>query len=146
MTAPRSVRLLSSYFEGPKTVRNAIRVIVAATLVTTLVSGVVVWIFDRPDFRTFGDAMWWALQTVTTVGYGDVTPKRAVGRIVGAIILLYAVALISVLTATITANFIERTKRERHDGGEPDISTVLERLDALAARLDGARVDERERA
>src|SRR5438477_12792586 len=73
-------RSLNAFHTGPVTVRNALRVIVAATVTTTAAGGLLVWTFDRKDFSNLGDAMWWSLQTVTTVGYGDVTPTNTAGR------------------------------------------------------------------
>ena len=90
-------RSMHDFVEGPPSARRAMRVITLATISTTLVAGTAVWLFDRRDFPTFGDALWWALQTVTTVGYGDVTPKHAVGRIIGGVVLMYAVAFLSIL-------------------------------------------------
>jgi voltage-gated potassium channel len=109
-------------------------VIVAATVVTTLVGALLVWLFDRRDFSNFGDALWWALQTVTTVGYGDITPKSGVGRVIGGGILLYSVAFLTILTATITTSFIERARSDRLPAR--DDASVPERLDEIVSRLD----------
>jgi voltage-gated potassium channel len=128
------LRPLTALLEGPASVRNAIRLIVAATVVTTVVGGILAWSFDRPDFPTVGDALWWSLQTVTTVGYGDVTPRQPIGRLIGSAVVLYAVAFLSLLTAAITTSFVERSRRER--GVEPDAAEVLDRLDAVATRLE----------
>lgn len=134
--------------EGPASVRNAMRVIIAATAFMTIVGGLVIWLADRNDFKSVGDAMWWALQTVTTVGYGDVTPKSGVGRVIGSAVLLYAIAFLSILTAVITTTFLESARREREgrlgiDAG--DAKAVLERLDEIMSRLDHLehRLDER---
>jgi voltage-gated potassium channel len=131
--------VLTGFVEGPAKIRNAIRVIVVATTFTTILGGVLVWLFDRRDFPTLGDALWWALQTVTTVGYGDITPKNAVGRAIGAVVLLYAVAFLTILTATITTTFVEQARRERGRPAEPDLAAIVERLDAIDARL--ARIE-----
>jgi voltage-gated potassium channel len=131
---PRVDRFVDTFHEGPASVRNAIRLIVGATIVTTVVGGLLVWVFDRHDFHNLGTAMWWALQTVTTVGYGDVTPKNGIGRIIGACVLLYSVAFLTILTAAITTSFIERARGERKSGATED--AVVSRLDDIAARLD----------
>ena len=132
---PRADRLVDAVHEGPVSVRNAIRLIVGVTIVTTAVGGLLVWIFDRADFHNLGLAMWWALQTVTTVGYGDVTPKNTIGRIIGACVLLYSVAFLTILTAAITTSFIERARSQRKSG-EATEDAVVSRLDDIAARLD----------
>jgi voltage-gated potassium channel len=56
--------------------------------------------------------MWWALQTVTTVGYGDVTPTHFGGRLVGAAVMLEGTAFIAIVTAVITSTFIARATKE----------------------------------
>src|SRR5947209_15898256 len=61
-------RKVIRFLERPVSIRNAIGVIVTATVVTTLVGGVLVRVLDRRDFSNIGDALWWSLQTVTTVG------------------------------------------------------------------------------
>jgi voltage-gated potassium channel len=128
-------RLVHEFQEGPASVRNAIRLIVVATIITTLIGGVLVRIFDHKDFHSLGDAMWWALQTVTTVGYGDITPKNTVGRVIGSLVLLYSVAFLTILTAAITTSFIERARAQRQAVlGHED--PVIARLDDIAERLD----------
>jgi voltage-gated potassium channel len=129
------IRVIERYQERPASVRLALQVIVGATVVTTLVGGLAVWIFDRDDYGSFGDAMWWSLQTVTTVGYGDNPPTTGVGRTIASFVLLYAVGFMAILTAAITTSFVERARRERRPD-EPDLGTVLERLDQIAERLD----------
>ena len=78
--------------------------------------------------------MWWALQTVTTVGYGDVTPAHASGRIVGAFVMLEGIAFLAIITAAVTSTFVVRAERER------EIAEDVEEV-ALEGRLD-ARFDE----
>ena len=127
---------MDAFFRGPVSARNAIRVIVVATAVMTVVGAVLVRVLDRADFPTMGDALWWSLQTVTTVGYGDITPKTPVGRAVGAVVVLYSVGFLAILTASITTSFMERARRQRGDEHGRDLAAVLERLDDIAARLD----------
>src|SRR5262249_21283342 len=86
--------------------------------------------------------MWFAIQTATTVGYGDVTPAEVSGRIVGVIIMLWGVAFITIITAIITTTFITRARVERGVGlareltGDDEAKNLLERLDAIDAKLE----------
>ena len=75
--------------------------------------------------------MWWALQTVTTVGYGDVVPHDTVGRLIGAILMLNGIALLTVVTAGITAMLIEQSRRRRSKSDDP----VLARLERIESQL-----------
>jgi voltage-gated potassium channel len=116
-------------------VRNAARVIVTSTVAVVIVSAAAVRIFDPHDFPTYGLSLWWALQTVTTVGYGDITPTTDVGRIVGGIAMLEGIAFLAVVTAGITSIFVARAQREIHGGEEPD-SDVMVALADVTARLE----------
>src|SRR5206468_3209906 len=60
-----------------------------------LVGAIVIRITDGHDFPTFGLAVWWALQTVTTVGYGDVVPTTHVGRLIGGAEMVIGVSFIA---------------------------------------------------
>ncbi len=140
-------RVISRFMSDPSSGRNAILLIVVATIVTVLIGGVLVWVLDRPEFADLGEAFWFALQTVTTVGYGDVTPEDPRGRFVGAGLMLLGIAFLSVLTASITSSFIEARQAERRGrqaAEEAANQRRLEvRLDALIERLD--RLEELER-
>lgn len=127
---PLVSRPMSRYLAGPGSMRAAIAVIIWAMCVSVLLGGVLVWIFDRADFPDIGTGLWWALQTVTTVGYGDVVPKTTVGRVVGAVVMLSSIAFLSVLTAAITSVFVQRARRRF---GEDDVAA---KLDEISRRLD----------
>jgi voltage-gated potassium channel len=67
-----------------------------------------------PWYERFGRGLWWALVTLTTVGYGDITPVTVAGRVVGAFLMLGGVITLSLVTATVASVFIERKfRRER---------------------------------
>jgi len=84
--------------------------------------------------------MWWAIQTVTTVGYGDVTPMHWTGRVVATLVMLEGIAFLTVIIAAVTSTFVARAEAER-DAAEAAEDEKEE--DRLAARLDGldARLD-----
>jgi voltage-gated potassium channel len=94
------------------------------TFVGLALVGAIVMRFADPDnFPSVGLAIWWALQTVTTVGYGDVVPTTFWGRVVGGVEMVIGVSFIAFLTAAVTSTVIqrgeagaqdaERTERER---------------------------------
>ena len=93
-------------------------------------------VLDGEEFPNVWLGMWWALQTVTTVGYGDVTPSATSGRVVAAFVMLEGLALLSILTAAITSIFVERAQRERA-ALQYDTATeaVHARFDDLQERL-----------
>ena len=128
---------MTRFLRGPVSVRNAANVIVAATAVVVVVSGLGMSVLDHDEYPNIWRGMWWALQTVTTVGYGDVTPTHTSGRIVAAFVMLQGIAFVAILVAAITSTFVARAEREeveaRERGGEERVDV---RFDDLAARLD----------
>jgi voltage-gated potassium channel len=129
---------MSRFLSEPVSVRGAVRVIVTVTVVVVALGGVLMRVFDGEEFPNVWLGIWWALQTVTTVGYGDVTPKEPAGRIVAAFVMLEGIALLSIVTAAITSIFVARAQREGSnvpDGGLPD-RALETRFDDLGQRLD----------
>src|SRR3954462_8790393 len=136
-------RRLDKVLRSPPSGRVAGSVIVFVTGMTVVVAGTLIRVFDSKEFHSFGDALWWALQTVTTVGYGDIVPKDLIGRIIGALVMLQGIAFITVVSAVITSIFVERAHRQRlgPPGPEPDdvheaIRSVDERLRRIEERLE----------
>ena len=116
----------------PLTARRAVGVIILATLVITIAGGIFVRLLDHKDFSSFGEAMWWAIQTVTTVGYGDVVPHSTVGRVIGSVVMLNGIAFISLITASVTAILIEQARQRSRSPEDP----LAARLDEISARLE----------
>ena len=133
-------RRLEAFQRNPLSVRNAMAVIVAATLVSVLVGGALMTLFDPEEFPNLGTGLWWALQTVTTVGYGDVTPENPAGRLVGALFLLEAISFVTIVTAVITSSFVERARQARITDSETAEAAGIEKLAAqlsdVTARLE----------
>lgn len=141
MIRPRVVeRQVSRFLGEPPSVRTAAGVIVTVTVVTVVVGGVLMRVLDGSEYPDIWVGMWWALQTVTTVGYGDVTPEHASGRIVAVFVMLEGIAFVTIIVATITSSFVARAAREHADAdaGAADEAEVRlnARFDELAARLD----------
>ena len=133
-------RAESSFATDPSSTRNAIFLIVAVDVAIVLVGGTIIWLLDRQEYENLGKALWYTLQTITTVGYGDVTPTEPIGRLVGAGIMMLGLAFLSILTATITSSFIEArsaARRAQEASDDRDDRALLDaRFDALNDRFD----------
>jgi voltage-gated potassium channel Kch len=90
---------------------------------------------DGENFPSIGSGLWWAVQTVTTVGYGDDVPTNLTGRLVAVLVMLVAIAFLTVITASITSTFVSRAHRERTP---PSAETATaEQVRQLDSRLEG---------
>jgi voltage-gated potassium channel len=122
-------------------------------LVLAFLGAIVMRAVDQENFPSLGTAAWWALQTITTVGYGDAVPTTAAGRVVGGVVMVLGVSFIALLTAGVTSTVIrrgalgeaeaDRAQRERHtqrivDGlteARNAIAELDKRLDRIEARV-----------
>jgi voltage-gated potassium channel len=83
----------------------------------------------NPSIHSFGDALWWAVVTATTVGYGDVSPTTTEGRLIAVVLMVTGIGVIGVFTATVASFFFEQ------DRG-PSLTEMTARLDAIEGKLD----------
>jgi voltage-gated potassium channel len=92
------------------------KVIVAAVGGTLLLGATLAYLAERREadatITSFGDALWWAAVTMTTVGYGDVYPTTPMGRGVAIALMLFGIAALSALTATIAAFLVRESAEE----------------------------------
>jgi voltage-gated potassium channel len=125
-------RLADRLLSKPLTARRAARAIALFTLFVTVTGGVLAWLLDRDDFPSLGSAIWWAVQTVTTVGYGDVVPRNAEGRVIAGIVMIAGIGFVTIITAAIAAAFIEGARERRGvDRTVAQLEEVLARLERL---------------
>jgi voltage-gated potassium channel len=122
----------------PLTARRAAGVISIVTVILTAASGVLIWVADRHSITSLGDGMWWAIQTLTTVGYGDVVPGGTVGRVIATLVMLNGIAFLTVITAAVTATLVDQIRRQRQGPSEGDAADSDPRtgLQEINARLD----------
>ena len=131
---------MSRFLREPVPVRGAAGTIVTATVVVVAVSGALMRLLDHREYPNVFRGMWWALQTVTTVGYGDVTPQDKIGRLVASVVMFEGIALLAIVTAAVTSSFVERAQRARQaaeaTAAEDEAARLDARFDDLADRLD----------
>lgn len=124
-------------------VRGRVAIYVAGTVTLVgFVAAVAVYDAERdaPDasITTFGDALWWTITTISTVGYGDRYPVTFEGRLIAASLMVAGIALLGVVTASIAAWFVENLRAsgaETAEQVEGDLDRVQASLDAVLAQL-----------
>ncbi len=117
-------RLLETLFNSRR-----LRTILAALIFFIFLFGYLFYV-SEPDVRNLGDGIWWALVTITTVGYGDITPVTTLGRVVASSLMLLGLGLIATITAIVSAKFIQNFV-DHHTNDD-----VLEKLDEMQLELD----------
>lgn len=96
--------------------KNQLAQVTVAIVVAINIAAFFMFVFERHanshQFENLGDALWWSIVTIATVGYGDKVPVTAAGRIVGSITIISGLILISLFTATISSVFVARKIKE----------------------------------
>ena len=85
----------------------------------------------------FADALWWAIVTVTTVGYGDVVPSSGAGRIIAGLLMLAGVSAIPITTSLVVSVFVARLQADDRARNAEARDEIITRLDRIERTLEG---------
>jgi voltage-gated potassium channel len=132
---PLTARLL---LQESLTARRAAGIIAGFTAMITVAGGLLERVLDHQEYPTIGKGLWFALQTVTTVGYGDVTPARAAGRFIASVVMLSGLGFLAVITASVTATLVESSRRRFAAQSERDAERQLAEIAERLARIETA--------
>jgi voltage-gated potassium channel len=125
--------------------RYAAYLVISTWLIAIVVFGIVQRAADPDTYPNIWLAWWWAIQTVTTVGYGDVVPQSTAGKAVASILMVGGLSFLSILTATITSSFVARRQdRARARGEDPvmqELARLSGKLESLETELKRSRGD-----
>lgn len=124
--------------------RGAFPFLAVTTLSLALLAGLLGRATAPDDFATYGDAAWWSLVTLTTVGYGDIVPQSVWGRTIGAFVMVCGVTFLSFLTATVTSLFVASEENERDLAlqlREAEVRAILLRVEERLAAIDARLAD-----
>ena len=134
---------IRNFFSLLETVFNSrrLRTILGALIFFVCIFGYVFYITE-PGVNTFGDGIWWALVTVTTVGYGDITPSTTLGRFVASALMFLGLGLIATVTAIVSAKF---TQNYVDTHTNDDVLEKLEELESEIEKLKELEKDELEK-
>lgn len=129
----RMARTYVRFEKNPSSLRYAVAAIVATILVLVVVGAALIQLLAPDEYSNFGAAIWFTLQTVTTVGYGDNPPVSGIGRTVASVVMLVSIGLITVITAGITSMFIRSVSREQNEADQLVLTESLARIEATLA-------------
>ncbi|OOV88664.1 potassium channel family protein [Oceanospirillum linum] len=115
--------------------RNNLGTTLLVSAVFVGLSGTLISIID-PAIDTPWNGIWWALVTITTVGYGDIVPISPAGKLVGAFLILLGIGLFSLLTASFSVYFLSREEEEVADK-ESELLGRIDRVEVRLERLEG---------
>jgi voltage-gated potassium channel len=118
---------------GGITAGIAVEIVAACTLTVVFIGALVMWLVDDDNFPNYGRALWWATQTVTTVGYGDVVPSNTAGKIVASVVMFTGIALITVVSGAVASGLVQTVRRKR---GMDTETQMLQEIERLHRRLD----------
>jgi len=135
--------------------RIAASVIAVTWVAAIIVFGIVEHLVDPDNFDTVWLGMWWATQTVTTVGYGDAVPDQVAGQLIAVALMIGGLSLFSVITGVITSAFVSRAQARQAAGAkstgedragagtgdslEPKLDLVIAELEQLRRELRSLR-------
>jgi voltage-gated potassium channel len=131
---------------GLRTGKRALRhhpfqfVVLVAT-VTVFFGAIGVYVAEEgrnANIQSFGDSLWWAIVTVTTVGYGDVSPTTVEGRVLAVMMMIVGVGVIGVLTAALASLLLRADHTDHADELHERLNTLEAKLDRLLAAQGGS--------
>ena len=134
----RLERRLDRVLARATTPRGAGVVIATVSTSMTVAAGLLMTVVDRDNFPSLGSGLWWAVQTVTTVGYGDDVPTTVSGQLLAALVMLLGIGFLTVITAAITSTFVSRSRQVSSDAdtsSAEQLRQINERLERIEAAL-----------
>lgn len=137
----RLAALLGKFSSTVKSIFNSkgLRFIVYATIGIVLFFGFLFYI-SEPDVNSYSDGLWWALVTITTVGYGDITPLTNLGRIIASSLMIMGIGFIATITAAVSSYFISSFSDKEVTMNE--LGDKLDRLERELTELKKELTDE----
>ncbi|WP_458743403.1 ion transporter [Candidatus Nitrosocosmicus sp. T] len=139
----RFMHVLSRTLTIMDEIRNRLLYIVLLSMITVTAGAFTMYVVEHnapgSKITNLGDAVWWAVVTVTTVGYGDVYPVTFEGRVIATIIMIIGIAILGILISTLGAQFIESKIKNQRRKDENNIKLLIkDKID----RLEGLQSEE----
>jgi voltage-gated potassium channel len=125
--------------------RSNIKYAMGVAGLIVLLAAVMVWSVEHNNpesaIRSMPDALWWAVTTVTTVGYGDKYPVSIEGKAVAITLMLLRIAIFGLISAALASLFVESESRDENKDVHEHLGRLEAKIDALSARLPAGEVE-----
>ena len=128
---PRIERFIAQISPG-----RAIGLVIAVAVGMAVLGALVLRLVNPAALPSFGDSTWLSVTTITTVGFGDVVPSNASGRVVTGVLALLGISLIPVLTSVVVSVLLAQHRRQDDEARADQSQALLEALERHSERLD----------
>jgi voltage-gated potassium channel len=115
---------------------KAVRAIVAVVLLLVFTSATLERVVEPHTFSSYGRALWWAVVTIATVGYGDIVPASPAGRVVASAMIICSMALVPLTTSVIVSSLVARAQVTQREALEEQLDAVVKQLDRIEHLLE----------
>jgi voltage-gated potassium channel len=119
------------------TIVRAVRMVAFVAFSLALIAAFVEWAVD-PGIGSLRESLWWAITTVTTVGYGDVVPTSDAGRLVASVLMLAGVSAIPITTSLVVSVFVTRAQAQQQELDAAEREELMARLERIERKLESA--------
>lgn len=109
--------------------QKGLRYVVALAAVLVVAGGYLIHLVEPTVAKSPGDGFWWAIVTITTVGYGDISPASPAGRFIAGALMLTGIGVVSTLAASVAAHFVKQEEG-------PDLNDIAARLERIERLLE----------
>ncbi len=131
-----------------KASRTKIFIFVFFILVVSVLLGTIMYLVEGPEhgFNSIPHSVYWTIVTLTTVGYGDISPETGLGQVIATIIMIVGYGIIAVPTGIVSAEYVTETrknkkkKKDKEEKNCAECGTVILRVDAMYCRVCGFRL------
>lgn len=142
---PRVAAALDGFVSALRRIfsRRGLGAMLVATVVMVMSFAALVYGLDdgNPAFASFGEVVWWAFVTVTTVGYGDIVPQAPIARAVAVVLMMVGIGFVATVTASIASFFVDADEEDDFAELRAQIARLEDKVDRLLDRDGDGRAD-----
>lgn len=148
--ALRSLRIVLAFKRGIKPisevlVKNSLHYVTLITILLIFSAGMTFcWIeYGCISIQGIFQGVWWAITTVTTVGYGDLYPQSMWGRILAVVVMIIGIGFVAILTANIASYFVEKDENREKEARKDENQSLLEEVEEISKKIEDLQDENR---